>query len=104
MRQDANRINRLVNMLIPHSYKSNMAHKHAALIMCGGKPLVYGFNHDRMSNRNKVSICFHAEMDVLNRYANLNNSHDARDFMNDTVRSLCIKKKHILKGAQITWV
>jgi hypothetical protein len=104
MLQSTNKIRRIVDMLIPHSNKSNLPHKHAAVIMCGGKPIIYGYNHDRMSNRNKVSVSFHAEMDVLNRYASLNNSQNARLLMNDSIRSLSIQRKHILKGAQVTWV
>jgi hypothetical protein len=91
-------------MLVPHCQKSNMAQKHAAVIISGGKPLVYGYNHDRMSNRNKMTLSFHAEMDVLNKYANLTNTLTARDYLNDSLRALAVKQKHILKGSQVAWI
>jgi len=82
------KIQRILRQLIPITDEGNMASKHAAMILSGGKPVVSGYNHNRSCNSNQLTLSFHAEMDVLSKYFNINHEYGLRNFMNDSQNTL----------------
>jgi len=94
------KIRRLVNVLVPHASKSNMDRKHAACVVKGGKPVSFGFNHDRMTSKNKFIMTFHAEVHAINSLLNIKKQHGFSNYLNDTLQTMSYRKSPILKGAQ----
>jgi len=102
MANHSGKINRLANLLIPHTGKSNMYSKHAAMVICGGKPMSFGYNHDRMTSNSKVIMSFHAEVHALSNFMSNQNCSHLRNYMNDSCQCMAFRKKHtespIIKG------
>lgn len=97
------KINRLANLLIPYTNKSNMCSKHAAMVISGGKPMSFGYNHDRMTSSGKIIMSYHAEVHALSNFMNNQNVSHLRNYMNDSCQCIAFRKKHtgspIIKGA-----
>jgi hypothetical protein len=73
-----------------------MLHKHAAVIMSGGKAITMGYNHDRMTSQKKFIMSYHAEIHALDKF--IGKSSFVKNYLNDTTRSICVKKQYP-KGA-----
>ena len=90
---DSDKIQRILNQLIPLTDECDMNSKHSAMLLCGGKPMVNGYNHRRCCNNNQLTLSFHAEMHVLSKYLSMNNEHGLRSFMNDSDFTLLGREK-----------
>ncbi len=90
---DSDKIQRILCQLIPLAEESDMNSKHTAMLICGGKPIVSGYNHKRCCNNNQLTLSFHAEMHVLSKYLSMNNEHSLRNFMNDSDFTLMGREK-----------
>lgn len=78
------KIQRIIRQLLPLSDECDMNSKHMAMLISGGKPIISGYNHKRSCNSNQITLSFHAEMDVLGKYFNVNHEYSLRNFMNDS--------------------
>jgi len=88
------KFNRLVEKLSPVTKKSNMIHKHAALLMSGGKIYNFGYNHDRMTSRKKIIMSYHAETHAINQYLTVNNCSSMKNYLNDSPRYQSVKNQY----------
>ena len=87
------RIRRLVDILYPHTKKSNMAVKHGAMLIRNGKPVAIGYNHDRMTCRNKTMMSYHAEIHALRRFIDTHHLSSLHNLLNDTERYATVKQQ-----------
>jgi hypothetical protein len=86
------KIYRLANQLIPHVERSNMAQKHAAMLISGGKAISIGFNHDRMTTQKRFIMSYHAEVHSSSNMCNVKNMKHLKKYLNDTERCMSFKK------------
>ena len=85
---NSEKVQRILRNLIPKSNLSNMVSKHSAVLMSGGKPVSYGYNHQRTCNCKKVLLSTHAEMHALNMYFNKNREYGLKNYINDSHYSI----------------
>ena len=90
---DSDKIQNILSILIPLSQESDMNSKHTAMLLCGGKPIVNGYNHQRSCNNKQFTMSFHAEMHVLAKYFSMNHEYSLRNFMNDSDFTLLSREK-----------
>ena len=87
------KVNRLLSLLRPWAFQSNMDQKHAAMIISGGKPISFGYNHDRMiCNRNFITS-YHAEIHSITQLLQSRNINGIKKIFN---HSPCNKYTHIV--------
>ena len=89
------KINRLANLLIPYTDRSNMLSKHAAMVISGGKPMSFGYNHDRMASTNKPIMSYHAEVHAISNYLYQQNANELKCYLNDSCHCMSFRKKSI---------
>lgn len=101
--KNTEKINRILRQLIPITEDCTMGSRHAAMLLSGGKPITSGINHARTCNANQMTLSFHAEMDVLSKYFNLNHEYGLRNFMNDSYFTMMGRKNesYLLLKAEI---
>lgn len=87
------KINRLINILIPITEKSDMTKRHASMLISGGKPLTLGHNHDRMTSRGKTILSYHAEVHAISQFIDINNAYHLKNYLNDTDKCISFRKK-----------
>jgi hypothetical protein len=97
------KIGRMLRVLEPHTEKSNMVQKHAAMLMSGGKPITIGYNHNRSTSHGKMILSFHAEVHALSQFFDLKNCSSLRNYLNDSERCMSFKNTGvpILKGVGV---
>jgi hypothetical protein len=86
------KIYKLANQLIPHVDKSNMAQRHAAMLISGGKAVSIGYNHDRMTTQKRFIMSYHAEVHSISNFCNIKNMKHLRKYLNDTERCMSFKR------------
>lgn len=98
----ADKLQRILNQLIPLTNECDMNSKHSAMLLCGGKAYVNGYNHRRCCNNNQLTLSFHAEMHVLSKYLSMNHEHSLRGLMNDNDFTLLSREKesYLLHSSQ----
>jgi deoxycytidylate deaminase len=88
------KIQKFVDILKDESRRSNMVHhKHAAMIVSGGKILSIGFNHDRSTIQKKVVLSYHAEMHALSQFITQNHITFLKNYLNDTQRCMSFRNQ-----------
>ena len=97
------KIGRMLRLLEPHTDKSDMMQKHAAMLMSGGKPITIGYNHNRGASNGKMILSFHAEVHALSQFFELNNCNNLRNYLNDSERCMSFKNSGlpIIKGVGV---
>ena len=97
------KIERMLRVLEPHTEKSNMTQKHAAMLISGGKPITIGYNHNRGTSHGKMILSFHAEVHALSQFLDLNNCSFLKNYLNDSERCMSFKNTGlpIIKGVGV---
>jgi deoxycytidylate deaminase len=90
----SNKIHRLLGLLRPHVSNSNMEQKHAALLISGGKPLTFGYNHNRMIYNRNFIRSYHAEIHSLSQFLQKNNLNSMKKVL--SCHSPCNKYTHLI--------
>ena len=100
---DTNKVQQIISQLIPLAKECDMNSKHTAVLLSGGKPVSFGYNHRRNCNSNQRLLSFHAEMHVLSKYFSMSNEYSLRNFMNDSDFTLMGRKKesYLLQQSEI---
>ena len=89
------KVMRLANLLIPYTDKSNMLSKHAAMVISGGKPMSFGYNHDRMTSSKRPIMSYHAEVHAISNFLYSQNMNELKSYLNDSCQCMSFRKKNI---------
>lgn len=89
------KVSRLANLLIPYTEKSNMCSKHAAMVISGGKPMSFGYNHDRMTSSKRPIMSYHAEVHAMSNFLYNQNANELKCYLNDSCQCMSFRKKSI---------
>jgi hypothetical protein len=100
----SDKIYTIANNIVPITKKSPLNQKHACVVLDHGKPIVTGYNQDRMTNSGSIMISFHAEMTAILLFLRQMGLFDMTKLINDTPYGMAFRDQNILKGsAVIQW-
>ena len=83
---------KLLNILKTHTNRSEMAQKHAAMLVTGGKVVSIGYNHERTASAKKMILSYHAEVHALSKYILQSNLGFLKNYINDTEQCVAYKR------------